>query len=88
MLSSSFSPQLYPISEAYLTQPSRSSGSRKTEKDADLQEALALSLQDDSNDISLQSVLAATRREAEELEIQRALRISTQVRLHFRGFSQ
>ncbi|VDK32224.1 unnamed protein product [Taenia asiatica] len=69
---------LYPISETYLTQPSRSSGSRKTEKDADLQKALALSLQDDSNDVSLQSILAETRREAEELDIQKALRISTQ----------
>ncbi|KAL5965930.1 Ataxin-3, partial [Taenia solium] len=69
---------LYPISETYLTQPSRSSGSRETEKDTDLQKALALSLQDDFNDMSLQSILAETRREAEELDMQKALQISTQ----------
>ncbi|KAH9285931.1 Ataxin-3 [Echinococcus granulosus] len=69
---------LYPISETYLTQPGHSSGSNETEKDADLQKALALSLQDDFNDISLQSVLAETKREAEDLEMQRALRISAQ----------
>ncbi|VDM25627.1 unnamed protein product, partial [Hydatigera taeniaeformis] len=69
---------LYPVSETYLTQPSPSSGGRGSERDADLQKALVLSLADDANDISLQSVLADSKREAEELEMQKALRISMQ----------
>lgn len=45
-----------------------------------MQEALKLSLQIDEQDASLQSILAQTRREAEERDLMEALRLSVQVR--------
>ena len=47
--------------------------------DPDTKMAVELSLQDDLNDASLQSVLIQTQKEAEERELQEALRLSMQV---------
>nr|CUU97566.1 hypothetical transcript [Hymenolepis microstoma] len=72
--------RINPLSESYLTSQIATATHSTTnpEQDPELFEALKLSLQTDEQDASLQSILAQTRREAEERDLMEALRLSVQ----------
>ncbi|VDL16641.1 unnamed protein product [Hymenolepis diminuta] len=72
--------RISPLPEPCLTNQTATTtrATSNPEQDPELQEALKLSLQIDEQDASLQSILAQTRREAEERDLMEALRLSVQ----------